>query len=58
MTFTGASGDSCVGIRRYGPSQGMGYQWILYGVRCAPGGMMTSDAEIDRFISGAAVRGS
>jgi hypothetical protein len=58
MTFTSAGGDSCVGIRRYGPSQGMGYQWILYGVRCAPRGAATSEAEIDRFISGATVRGS
>jgi hypothetical protein len=58
MTFTSASGDSCVGIRRYGPSQGMGYRWILYGVRCEPRGRTTSDAEVDSFIAGATVRGS
>lgn len=57
MTFTNG-GDSCVGIRRYGPSQGVGYQWILYGVRCDPKGRTVSDAEIDQFISGATVRGS
>jgi hypothetical protein len=57
MTFANASGDSCVGIRRYGPSQGMGYKWILAGVRCEPKGRTTSDSEIDRFISGATVRG-
>lgn len=58
MTFTSAGGESCVGIRRYGPSQGAGYQWILYGVRCDPKGRTTSDAEIDGFIAGATVRGS
>lgn len=58
MTFTSAAGESCVGIRRYGPSQGAGYQWILYGVRCDPKGRTTSEAEIDRFIADATVRGS
>ncbi len=57
MTFT-SGGDSCIGIRRYGPSQGVGYQWILYGVRCDPKGRTVSDAEINQFIAGATVRGS
>jgi hypothetical protein len=57
MTFTSASGDACVGIRRYGPAQGAGYQWILYGVRCEPRGRPITDTEIDRFIGGAAYRG-
>jgi hypothetical protein len=57
MTFTSASGDACVGIRRYGPAQGAGYQWILYGVRCEPRGRPISEAEIDRFIAGANYRG-
>jgi hypothetical protein len=57
MTFTSASGQACVGIRRYGPAQGAGYQWILYGVRCDPRGRALSDAEIDRFILGATYRG-
>ena len=57
MTFTSASGDACVGIRRYGPAQGAGYQWILYGVRCEPRGRPITDAEIDRFIGGATYRG-
>jgi hypothetical protein len=57
MTFTSASGDACLGIRRYGPAQGGGYQWILYGVRCDPRGRVLSDAEIDRFIAGGTYRG-
>lgn len=57
MTFTSASGQACVGIRRYGPAQGAGYQWILYGVRCEPRGRPITDAEIDRFIAGATYRG-
>jgi hypothetical protein len=57
MTFTSASGDACVGIRRYGPAQGAGYQWILFGVRCEPRGRPITDAEIDRFIGGANYRG-
>jgi hypothetical protein len=58
MTFTAASGDSCVGIRRYGPSMGAEYGWILNAVRCEPRGRPTSDAEIDRFIAGATARSS
>ena len=57
MTFTGGSGDACVGIRRYGPAQGAGYQWILYGVRCEPRGRPLTDVEIDGFIGGATYRG-
>jgi hypothetical protein len=41
-----------------GTSAGSDYQWILYGVRCAPRGRATSDAEIDQFIAGATVRGT
>jgi hypothetical protein len=58
MTFTSASGHACVGIRRYGPSQGDGYQWILYGVRCDPRGRPVTDAEIEGFIASATYRGS
>jgi hypothetical protein len=57
MTFTSASGQACLSIRRYGPAQGGGYQWILYGVRCDPRGRVLSEAEIDRFIAGARYRG-
>ena len=57
MTFTGGSGDACVGIRRSGPAQGAGYQWILFGVRCEPRGRPITDAEIDRFIGEGTYRG-
>jgi hypothetical protein len=57
MTFTGGSGDACVGIRRAGPAQGAGYQWILFGVRCEPRGRPITDAEIDGLIGGGTYRG-
>ena len=57
MTFTSASGQACVGIRRYGPAQGGAYQWIMYGVRCDPRSQALSDAEIDRFIASVSYRG-
>jgi hypothetical protein len=56
MTFMTGAGNSCLGIRRYGPSQGDGYQWILYGVSCDPRGRTISDAQIDGFIAGASYR--
>ena len=55
--MTGA-GNSCVGMRRYGPSQGAGYQWILYGVSCDPRGRTMTDAQIDGFLTAASYRGS
>ena len=58
MTFMTGTGNSCVGIRRYGPSQGDGYRWILYGVSCDPRGRTITDAQIDGFIAGAGYRGS
>jgi hypothetical protein len=58
MTFMTGAGNACVGIRRYGPSQGDGYRWILYGVSCDPRGKPVTDAQIDGFIAGASYRGS
>ena len=58
MTFMTGAGNSCVGIRRYGPSQGEGYRWILYGVSCDPRGRTITDAQIDGFVAGASYRGS
>ncbi len=58
MTFTSGAGNSCLGIRRYGPSQGEGYKWILYGVSCDPRGRPITEAQIDGFIAGASYRGS
>ena len=58
MTFMTGAGQSCVGIRRYGPSQGEGYMWILYGVRCDPRGTAMSDAQVYAFIASANARGS
>jgi len=58
VTFSLAAGNSCVGIRRYGPSETLGYRWILVAVRCEPTGRATSQADIDGFIAAARVRGS
>lgn len=58
ITYATAQGASCVSVRRYGPSATVGYQWILYAVRCQPQGGTVSDAEIDRLIAGTTVRGS
>ena len=58
MTFMTGAGNSCVGIRRYGPSQGEGHRWILYGVSSDPCGRPITDAQIDGFIAGASYRGS
>lgn len=56
MTFTSEHGHACVGVRRYGPSQGDGFLWILYGIRCAPLGGTLGQAEVDAFIASARVR--
>ena len=56
MTFSSAASESCIGLRRYGPSRGDGFKWILYGTRCAPKGKPTSSEDIDAFISTADYR--
>ena len=58
MTFMTGAGNSCVGMRRYGPSQDAGYKWILYGVSCDPRGRTMTDAQIDGFLTAASYRGS
>ena len=57
ITFVGADGESCVGIRKYGPSVRAGYQWILNAMRCSPTGKPVPQVEIDRFIAAAGFRG-
>lgn len=56
MLFTSPNGKPCVGIRRYGPSQGHGNRWILYGFRCDSTGRVISEEEIDEFIGSAHYR--
>jgi len=56
MLFTSPTGRRCVGIRRYGPNQGRGNRWILYGFRCDSMGRAISDEEIDQFIGSAHYR--
>lgn len=57
-TFTIAAGNSCVGLRRYGPSESVGYRWILTAIRCEAPGRATTQREIDSFIAAARVRGA
>lgn len=57
MTFVGAEGEPCVGIRKYGPSVRTGFQWILNAVRCVPRGSPASAPGIDQFIAETGYRG-
>lgn len=56
VTFAGAAGEACIGVRRYGPATKTGFKWILNATRCAPKGKAASDPEIDRFIAEAGYR--
>jgi hypothetical protein len=56
VTFVGAKGENCVGIRKLGPSTSKGVAWTLYATRCVPRGQKPSDADIDRFIAAADFR--
>jgi hypothetical protein len=38
LTFVGAKGESCVGLRKIGPSTSAGAAWVLYATRCTPRG--------------------
>lgn len=58
MTFTLGNGSACVGVRRYGPSETVGYRWILNAVRCAPPGTALSAADVDSYIVGVRLRRS
>jgi hypothetical protein len=56
VTFKSAANESCVGIRKVGPSSLTAYRWILQATRCLPAGQAASDADIDTFIREARVR--
>jgi hypothetical protein len=54
VTFVGAHGESCFGIRKLGSSPKTGVAWVLYATRRAQKKPM--EAEIDAFIAAADFR--
>ena len=53
VRYEGPLGQPCVGIRKYGPSMGTGFKWIMVGTRCVQKGMTISDQDIASFIASA-----
>jgi hypothetical protein len=56
VTFNNATGDNCIGIRKYGPPRGGGFGWVMWASRCTPAAVRASDADITAFIAGAGFR--
>jgi hypothetical protein len=56
VRYESASGQPCVGIRKYGPSTTIGFKWIMVGTRCVQNGMAISDQDIASFIASADYR--
>lgn len=56
VTFKSAANQSCIGIRKVGPSSSTAYRWVLQATQCLPAGQVASDADIDTFIHEARVR--
>ncbi|MBS0219845.1 MAG: hypothetical protein JSR91_03800 [Proteobacteria bacterium] len=54
--FIGSDNGQCVAIRKFGPTRGRGYKWVLFGSECTPPGKGISDQEIARFIQAADFR--
>jgi hypothetical protein len=51
VTFTGSTGDACVGVRRLGTARLAGYKWIVYATRCVSAKTPVPDADIAAFIA-------
>jgi hypothetical protein len=56
VRYEGPLGQPCVGIRKYGPSLGTGFKWIMTGTRCVQKGETISDQDIANFIASANYR--
>jgi hypothetical protein len=56
VRYEGPAGQPCVGIRKYGPSMGTGFKWIMVGTRCVQTGKTISDQDIASFIASADYR--
>jgi hypothetical protein len=51
-----AAKESCVGIRKNGPTNPQGTRWVLYATRCVPPGEQVTERDIDRFVREARLR--
>lgn len=56
VRFTGAQGEACAAIRKVGPVQSKGYQWVVIANRCVSPGRPISDGEVDALVSSAGFR--
>jgi hypothetical protein len=56
VRYESASGQPCVGIRKYGASTSIGFKWILVGTNCVRKGSAISDEDIGAFMRSAQVR--
>ena len=56
VRYESASGQPCVGIRKYGPSTTTGFKWIITGTRCDQKGKAISDQDIANFMASADYR--
>jgi hypothetical protein len=56
VSFEGSGKESCVGIRKIGPSHAQGAKWILYATRCVPEGQVVADSDIAGFVRRARIR--
>src|SRR5262249_18024169 len=51
VTFTGAAGDACIGVRRLGTAAIAEYKWLVFALRCVPAKTTVPDADIAAFIA-------
>lgn len=56
VSFTSAGKESCVGIRKNGPTNPQGTRWVLYATRCAAPGEQVTERDVDRFVRDARLR--
>ena len=56
VSFVSAAREPCVGIRKMGPPNEKGAQWVLYATRCVPPGQQITEADIDAFVREARLR--
>ena len=56
VSFMSAAKESCVGIRKNGPTNPQGTRWVLYATRCVPPGEQVTERDIDRFVREARLR--
>jgi hypothetical protein len=56
VRYEGPVGQPCVGIRKFGPSTGGGFRWIIVGTRCGQKGVTITDQDIASFMTSADYR--